>query len=158
MEAILTKVTGKNNQIAYMNINSTEKNTPAHEFGHHMGLADRYLDGLNWDLSNGIQERRTTPIGTDEIDDPDYDPNNNLYSSGDATLTEYQIRVVNGLEGPEPDYQKGRGFVYRQTGRNEEAVPYRVNNGRVNGLKRFKGKQRSTRNKLIGHILKEGLY
>lgn len=148
-------VTGDNQEIAYMNIGGGGANTAAHEFGHHMGLADRYLEGFEWNQSSGISNRRTTPIASGEIGDSEYNSSDNLYSSGSRTLTAYQISIANS-NAVEKNYQNGRGIVHETKGGSPaRTTHYRVRAGKVAGLK-FYGK--STRNDMKTHILTKRLH
>jgi len=157
-----SNVGGKNNEIGFMNINDGG-NTAAHEFGHFLGLSDRYYDGLtwnagDWDSSSSLQ-RRTTPIPRSGIDvDPEYDPRNNLYSNNTSRLTAYQISIANS-SAVEKDYQKGRGYIYRVTGRgvsHGSPIPYKINKGKI--MKGAKGLEGESRRFLKGKILENGYY
>jgi RHS repeat-associated protein len=68
-------------------------NDPAHEFGHNMGLTDRYIDGGN--VTNGGTQgaRNVLPLQDPITVDPNYNYRNNLYSTGNA-LTPYQLNIV----------------------------------------------------------------
>ena len=154
-----SRVKGDNQEIAYMNINSEGANTAAHEFGHHMGLVDRYLEGFRWNYSSGITGRETTPIGSNEISDPNYDPNDNLYSNMTTTLTPEQIRIVNSRE-VEESQQNNRGVAIRTKGsdpnpQKDIRTPYSVSGNRVKGLRGF-GK--GTRRKFKKYILDNKRY
>ncbi|MEM9835555.1 MAG: hypothetical protein AAF828_03580, partial [Bacteroidota bacterium] len=129
-------VSGANQQIARINIDNISENTAAHEFGHHLGLSDRYLDGATWNPSSGDMTRKTTPLERNEVQDFLYDPQGNLYSSGDPYLTHYQIMIANS-PAVEEDYQNNRGIIYKQYGNKTKRVHYQVSPGgkRVSGLK-----------------------
>jgi RHS repeat-associated protein len=71
----------------------------AHEYGHLLGLSDRYVDGGTFPTYSNPMDRVTLPI-TSPIDsnDPDYDYLNNLYSNGSALVTPYQLDIVFNME------------------------------------------------------------
>jgi hypothetical protein len=103
------------NNYGFMNIADpkTGPNTAAHEFGHLLGLSDRYFDGGNWNGSNNKVDRKTTPISNNEINDAGYNPNNNLMSNLTSTLTPMQLNIANGNAPAEQDYKNGRGILYK---------------------------------------------
>ena len=154
-----SRVFGDKQQYSEMNVQGGSENTAAHEFGHHLGLSDRYLDGMASSPTKNIGKRITTPIGRDGINDPDYDPSDNLYSSGSKTLTPFQLNIANS-PAVEQDYQKNRGILYDfKDPQNPSKINYRVVHGKVKGLNtgRFKG-AKSFQRSVSKSILSRNLY
>lgn len=141
-------------------------NTPSHEFGHILGLSDRYVDGgifistwkmnqnsipirasnrvtqlpnvkpnINTDFGVAVEERgigiprnnerliqgetmyyrETIPIWHPiDLADPDYDPYNNLFSTGNPLLTPHQICVAFGDYPPEPTWNMDYRWFARE--------------------------------------------
>jgi hypothetical protein len=87
---------------------SNKGNEAAHEFGHMLGLSDRYLEGVTAILDNRnkwqVGGRVTIPLLISKDNDPNY--NNNLMAGGAAdNLTEYQLRIAFNRNKNERNYQ-----------------------------------------------------
>ncbi len=90
-------------------------NTAAHEFGHLLGLSDRYQNVQQYTDQNGIANQGTAqnPVNYVEVSmpksqvnhDPNYNPQDNMMANGTSTLTTQQLDFVfqgcNGSEGIE---------------------------------------------------------
>jgi RHS repeat-associated protein len=75
--------------------NLSSGNTAAHEFGHMLGLRDRYGEGLYFGgLLVGFSGRFTIPLELPELQGTGYIPTNNLMSSGDPTLDAGQLAMI----------------------------------------------------------------
>ncbi|MFK8103978.1 MAG: hypothetical protein AB8G15_15705 [Saprospiraceae bacterium] len=142
-----------------MNIDSRD-NTAAHEFGHHLGLADRYYEGVTWNQSTGKfgsarDANLLQPIPESRIADPNYTSSDNLYSTGSTTLTDYQSEIANTSQ-VEKRWQNGIGVFYNlQKGSN---VPiskseYKVGRFRIRNLP-IPPRKGQTRKNLIKKIRK----
>jgi hypothetical protein len=75
-------------------------NVAAHEYGHLLGLSDRYVDGgIFPETSTAKFIRSTLPITSPITEsDTDYDYLNNLYSGGNSLVTPYQLDIVFNLQ------------------------------------------------------------
>jgi hypothetical protein len=68
---------------------------PAHEFGHMLGLADRYFEGVAYkDIPSSPVIRRNYPVVIPELKPLGYNYLNNLYSSGNNALSQDQLEMV----------------------------------------------------------------
>ncbi|MCB0606356.1 MAG: RHS repeat-associated core domain-containing protein [Lewinella sp.] len=153
----VSNVSGKNNEIGFINIKDiSDGNTPAHEFGHHLGLSDRYFDGVTWNQSSGELGRKTDPISGEEIPDNAYNPDDNLYSTQTSTLTLYQIAIAH-TTAIEADYQQNRGYFYsvRKSGEVIYKEGYRVVDGVGGGNARVKGGRELSRKGSTNEKIKE---
>lgn len=117
-----------------VNVNDGE-NTAAHEFGHHLGLSDRYDEGVQVDGSymNDVDKysRGTDPIIDGRVTDPDYNPNTNLMAgpgtgaNGQPVLTPAQIRIASS-SSTEAKYQVNGGYINQiSNGRAVDKTRYR---------------------------------
>jgi RHS repeat-associated protein len=79
------------------NINNLDNNVPAHEFGHLLGLDDRYQYVQAAGGAFGIEYQwLEVYMPQDQANDNQYNPYDNLYSSGSSTLTGNQTSFVFG--------------------------------------------------------------
>lgn len=128
-----------------MNIQMLE-NTAAHEFGHLVGLQDRYFEGVTYSdtpdfitkenmsiarFSHGWNE--AIPRGKEGVrisEDPDYRPWDNLYSTNSSTLTPFQKRMASSGFN-ERNYRNGRGVLYENPNTSCAKHYFRVSRGSV---------------------------
>jgi hypothetical protein len=97
-------------------------NTVAHEFGHLFGLADRYIDGGIFSVSDASNytpsnfTRLTIPLRTPLLMtiDSSYNYLDNLYSNSESTLTQYQVNVLFARVAPECPH--GAGIAWYRYG------------------------------------------
>jgi hypothetical protein len=100
----------------------------AHEFGHLLGLSDRYINGgifTTSDWSTAFIPRFTLPINNIPGDPaPGYNYLNNLYSTGTPVLTQFQINIIfSGV--PEKDYNHGcLGYYFNDIERGFDGIGY----------------------------------
>lgn len=97
----ISYVYGDHKQFSYMYMQNNA-NEAAHEFGHHLGLSDRYVQGALANTSGGWitpASRFTLPIfniPTDPVNltPGGYNPKTNLMSNGGTALTQMQLSIV----------------------------------------------------------------
>ena len=90
----ISHVYGINNNKGYFYLKDGKyQNEGSHEFGHMLGLADRYHEAVKLEKSSiwKFGERSTVPM---HLNDPGYDPQNNLMSGIGTGLTKSQFEVV----------------------------------------------------------------
>lgn len=154
----ISHVRGRNNRIGYINIDEigAGSNVAAHEFGHHLGLSDRYNEGVAWRFQKKFRgerrdpRRQTTPIESSEIDDINYDPQNNLYSTprGAPVITAQQMAIASS-RAKERRHQINGGYFHHLYGNNGvKSHRYRKVFGMI-FVKGFRGSQRKKIKKAI---------
>jgi RHS repeat-associated protein len=86
------------------NINHLDQNTPAHEFGHLLGLSDRYQYIQGFSGLTGVEDQWLQVfMPTAQTMDDQHQPYDNLYSSGSSTLTGNQTSFVFGAANGESE-------------------------------------------------------
>lgn len=101
LENKISYVYGANKQFSYMYMQNGASEA-AHEFGHHLGLSDRYIQGALLNTSFGYVlpgSRFTIPIFNINNDPVrivtgGYNPRTNLMSNGGGTLSQMQLSLV----------------------------------------------------------------
>ncbi|MFN6380386.1 MAG: RHS repeat-associated core domain-containing protein, partial [Flavobacteriales bacterium] len=96
----------RRNNTGYMYLSNNAREA-AHEFGHILGLSDRYFEGVVTDILSHSKQlssttRLTMPIA--DIKDKGYNYLNNLMSNGGGHLTEKQISIAFNRNRKERSY------------------------------------------------------
>lgn len=82
----------------------------AHEFGHLFGLKDRYIEGVIRDGKN-VSGRATAPLYLSQQVDPEYNPFDNMYSTGSDVLTPKQMEILLNTNKVEQSYGTGHNVM-----------------------------------------------
>ncbi len=103
-----SNVSGKKNNNVYINTTGGG-NTASHEFGHVLGLADRYEDNYTFNQTKNSNSKRlnTIPHSQDVYNEPDYNPTNNLMANGGTALSAKQLKIANSKRT-----ERNRSFIY----------------------------------------------